>query len=277
MIKIIILLVIIIILYLIHYYYIFNKIKDAKYKIKNLKKNINTNQTFNKIPKYYINLDRSKKRKENIERMIKTYNIENIERIKAFDGNDINNISEGEIDNYKYRAESKYLDNSKSELAITMSHILAIKKALDNNYDNIIIMEDDIDFFLIPYWDKKFNNIINEIPEDCELLLLAHDLTNDYKIVSHKETSIRVSGVCYLVTRKGMEKISKFLINNEFVFPKKLNKIIWDDEILRKMNIYHTNKSLFLLDNFNFDSERYIQKINTYDKSSYEILNYYYN
>jgi len=252
------------------------QISNAREKIKKLKTTIKTNDSFNKIPKYYINLNRSKDRKSNIEKEIKKYNIKNIERIEAFDGRNITNLREGEIQGYKYINNSKKNNNTKSELAITMSHLKAIKKAFNNNYDNVIIMEDDIEFFLLSHSSIDFQENLNSLPSDCDILLLAHQHSEEFKIISKKEKEVRVSGVCYLVTKRGMEKLSKYLDNQTFIFKENLENIIWDVNIMNSMNIYHTNKSLFLLYNFKFLSDKINIKDEGFCGDSYKILNSYF-
>jgi hypothetical protein len=271
--KIIIILSIIIILFFIsvRFYYI----RDSKNKIEKLKIDKNIDEEFRIFPKYYINLNRSKDRRKHMEDKIEYYNLKNIKRVKAFDGSKITDLKNGKIDGYSYKSNCKGIPNNKaSELAISMSHIYAINQAYLENHDSAIIMEDDVDFFLCPKWEKNFKDILKEIPEDCEILLLANNSTGELKIKSIKDVNTRVSGVCYLVTKKGMEKINKFLNDKQFIFPENLPRNVWDEQILNRMNIYHTGKSLFLLYNFNFNSDRTIELLH-FDNDSYKILNSY--
>ena len=269
--------VIIITIILVLFLYLYRKkeINNAKQIINRLKNKKSTSKSFNDIPKYYINLDRSKDRKKHIEEQIKTYKVSNIERVKAFDGSKIKDLKVGEIDGYRYK-NTKTPNCKKSELAITLSHILAINKAFEKNNEHAIIMEDDIDFLLMPYWNLNFNDLLKDIPRDCDILLLAHSgIEKNIKVVSNKIKPTRVSGVCYLVTKKGMEKINKYYNDKEFIFSQK--DMLWDWDFLNKMNTYHTSKSLFSLYNFNFLSERQKEFALTFDYQSYNILKFYNN
>lgn len=267
--------IITIILVLFLYMYRKKEINNAKQIINRLKNKKSTSKSFNDIPKYYINLDRSKDRKKHIEEQIKTYKVSNIERVKAFDGSKIKDLKVGEIDGYRYK-NTKTPNCKKSELAITLSHILAINKAFEKNNEHAIIVEDDIDFLLMPYWNLNFNDLLKDIPEDCDILLLAHSaIEKNIKIISNKIKPTRVSGVCYLVTKKGMEKINKYYNDKEFIFSQK--DMLWDWDFLNKMNTYHTSKSLFSLYNFNFLSERQKEFALTFDYQSYNILKFYNN
>ena len=60
--------------------------KEAKAKIEVLRENKEIDEYFKNFPKYYINLDRSKDRRENMEKEIASYDLKNIKRVKAFDG-----------------------------------------------------------------------------------------------------------------------------------------------------------------------------------------------
>jgi len=73
-----------------------------KNKIAELREKVEKNEAFNKIPKYYINLDRSKDRSQALEAEIARYEVENIHRFKAIDGRDIKDIHQGEIEGVKY-------------------------------------------------------------------------------------------------------------------------------------------------------------------------------
>lgn len=245
------------------------KIKESKKileKIKNNKKILD--EEFKNFPKYYINLERSKDRKNNMEKIIKEYDIKNIKRIDAFDGKKLNKDD--------YMANFNNIKNN--ELAISMSHLKAIKTAYDEGHNKAIIMEDDAEFCLVPYWGKKFKDIINDIPIDCDILLLANNGTKDkIKIISHKEVKTRISGVCYLITLNGMKKlINEHIKDNKYFFDNnKFKNVAWDTSIINNLNIYHTGKNLFLLYNFKFLSDREDQTDYFFDNDSYKTLNNY--
>jgi GR25 family glycosyltransferase involved in LPS biosynthesis len=57
------------------------------------------------------------------------------------------------------------------QIGCALSHIKIWQDAIKNNYENIIIFEDDA---IIPedFW-RKFNNAYNELPKDWDMLLLG--------------------------------------------------------------------------------------------------------
>ena len=111
----------------------------------------NINNYFNKI--YCINLNKRIERWENVERQLKLANI-NVTRFEGIDG------------------ENLPLKNSllSGELGCLYSHIEVIKDAKRNEYQKILILEDDI---ILP---KNINKVLEEIkniPWDWKLLYLG--------------------------------------------------------------------------------------------------------
>jgi glycosyl transferase, family 25 len=106
---------------------------------------------------YYINLEHRKDRKEHIEKIIKEYvdpNLSITTRLNA-----IYTINDGNI-------------------GCAMSHLNIIKDCIINNYNNVLILEDDFEFII----DKnKFHNYLNiffKIYKDYDILLLGTNIVN---------------------------------------------------------------------------------------------------
>lgn len=258
--------------YTIYLYDLRYKAREARNKINKLRTNKNISQDFIEFPKYYINLDRSIERKKNMEKEIETYKLKNIKRVSAFDGKKITNFREGELQGYTY----KNIDDNrsrKSELAITMSHLKAIDDARTDGNENALILEDDVEFTLVPHWGKTISEIIDEMPEDCDILLLSTiEGGKEFKIVPEHNTP---NGVAYIITKSGMNKLTKFLNGNEFDFHN-YDEIVWDMSIISDLKIYGTNKTLFLPFNFKFGSENALDtKYQIFCSNSYRgLMNY---
>lgn len=230
------------------------ELNNLRSKIEKLKeKDIDDTELIN-IKKYYINLEKSKVRNNNMIKEMVNSNMKNYERVESYDGSKIKNPNIG--DNH----ENHYNNSSLIELSITMSHIKAIKKAYDDKCDKAIIMEDDVEFSLVPFWPKKLKDIISEIPDDCDILLLANRMDKKVEILEIIEPNGEkpFTGVCYLITKKGMDRIIKnHFRNNKLIFEKKdgMRNIIFDQGFLSNYKTYTLNQSLFLLDNFKFKSQ----------------------
>jgi len=105
---------------------------------------------------YVINLERSYDRREHINKELKRFNI-NYSIFNAIDGNtldepkiDLMNIDEFNINKY--------------ELGLVKTFKLVINDAIENNYENIIVFEDDI--LLESEFNEKFEKYFKQLPPD---------------------------------------------------------------------------------------------------------------
>ena len=105
---------------------------------------------------YIINLVRRTERKNEMIAQLEKQNITQYEFIDAYDGQNNNTIEE-----YNKIKENNSLIVTSGHYACLLSHIKAIKKAKENNYNNIMILEDDILFC------DNFFSIINSIKIPC--------------------------------------------------------------------------------------------------------------
>ena len=204
------------------------------------------NSEFNKIPKYYINLERSKDRQKHMLKQFVDYEVENIERFKAIDGNYIKDLRKGEVGDIKYIND--YPDCTKYELAITLSHLECMRKAGEKGAFPFIIMEDDVDFLLINRWKKNIDQVIDEMPETCDILHLFSHHGNKKGYILNKD---HTGAVCYIITRQGYDKLLKLLYDSEkniWNFNKNLNleDIVIDDGIRKLYNRYNYYPGMFL-------------------------------
>lgn len=225
-----------------------NTIYDCRNRISELQKNKDVGKEFKEFPKYFINLDRSKDRRGFFESHMSEYGITNSKRVSAFDGKKIKNKKEGILDGWKYYNGDKVCTNA--ELAITMSHLIAMNQAREDGCEIAMIMEDDCEMTLVPHWKKKINEIVSEIPKDCEIFLMCN---RRFQIVSEMRIErvtnpMEFTGVCYLITKKGMEKIKRFLPSGEINLD--LKNIVFDQGFMSEFNVYTYNISLFLLENY---------------------------
>lgn len=163
---------------------------------------------------YFINLDRCKDRHKQTVQQLQIHKIKHT-RISAIDGSNFPAFKNNEA--------------SAPEIACTMSHLHAIKKAYDDNRDIAFIAEDDIIYDNYAKSEKVFiQNIFQHIPINWEIIqlqcsnptIMGKKLYPLYKIgakftewkPSHWSTGI------YMINRKGMSKIvSRYFSNNELI------------------------------------------------------------
>ncbi len=162
---------------------------------------------------YWINLDRSHKRRNNMEKILKKINIKN-QRIKAVDGklDSDNNIYGKFINKQKFR-------QSKIEYACLLSHLNTIKIFSESEYDIALILEDDISLEYTKYWDKNISEIINNAPQDWEIIMLNYvseeQLEEDYTLNINSKLYCCGS---YLINKKGAQRFMNLIYkNNKYI------------------------------------------------------------
>lgn len=102
---------------------------------------------------YIINLERRPDRKKEMMNKLEKLGLENYEFVNAVDGqkDKIKNSYE------KLKIDKKTKISSQGHYGCSLSHIKVLKKAKENGYKKIMVLEDDIDF------DDDFINKINKI------------------------------------------------------------------------------------------------------------------
>jgi GR25 family glycosyltransferase involved in LPS biosynthesis len=101
---------------------------------------LSINNYFDKI--YYINLNKDVDRNENVLKQFHKFNITNFKRIEG-------TVVESIPDEYYWRNFNNGFLNEKyilGSLGCRNSHLKIMKDALDNDYNQILIFEDDITF-----------------------------------------------------------------------------------------------------------------------------------
>ena len=164
------------------------------------------------IPIYYINLDRSIDRKNNVEYQFKKFKIKNYTRVSGIDGKNIKN-------NFKDIVQGiSFINNYKdgllnSEIGCILSHIKAIEQAYNGNCEEVLILEDDVSLDLMYFWNKNLSDTIKDAPNDWEIIQLytnfCTDLTSKNKFSLYKYTDENKCScsVAYLINKKGMKNI----------------------------------------------------------------------
>ena len=120
---------------------------------------------------YWINLDRSVDRRQRMEKMFEdpVFAQKKIIRISAVDGkaHDIDQVLNA---NFEGMQPDKF---SKVEYAVLLSHLNTIKQFSKSVYENALIMEDDMTLDYKPYWKKSVKQIMENAPNDWEIIQLC--------------------------------------------------------------------------------------------------------
>ena len=185
-------------------------------KVRKMEKEIDPE--FNKLSKYYINLDRSTDRREYMEEQIKRLGVKNIERVPGVDGSKLKNSKKGNIDEFK--VDIKWNEKLKNgETGCLLSHLRAIKKFSETDDEYAIIMEDDIVLDMAKSWNCSFSDFLEEVNRrgEIEIVNLAsygHETPKKDFIFLERKDAEYFRTLAYLITRKGSQKILDSICDN---------------------------------------------------------------
>jgi len=155
---------------------------------------------------YWINLDRSKERREKMLKVLNDDVFRDVPKIRvvANDGKTPENVYK-KLDDYE-----KQDSTTDSEYACLLSHMDAIRTFYDSSYNLALILEDDITLEFKKYWKKSIKQITDEAPDDWDIIMLWHGVSpNGFNNEELKKYSGEDGAVSYLVSRNGANKLIK--------------------------------------------------------------------
>jgi len=167
------------------------------------------------IPIIVLNLERASSRKDVMISQFKKLRMdENLHYyfISAFDGRYMTNLTLNANIGMGYGAGRPF---QKAELGIIMTQIAAIKFAQMMNFENVIILEDDV--ILCQDWWERLDILKEKLPENWEHVYLSGHSDYVKFNVYEKPTLIpapkMVGAFSYLVNKKAYSKIIKFTMS----------------------------------------------------------------
>ena len=233
-------------------------------------KNKSTYKLKNFGPIYYLNLDGQPERREYMENQFKYWEIDNYERISAYDGRD---------DDLSDIIKGRYPEMLTSgEVGCITSHLKAIKhwyETSDSPY--AVIMEDDCSLDLVRYWNFTWDDFYANIPYDWDVVQLAIICTGDIHIRIHKRFVNEFSTACYIINRHHAEKLLRLHVRDD---KYKLDngvrpRPVADDLIYNSGNTYSVPMLLYKID---LGSSIHPDHIDAFHKGNYESqFNYWSN
>jgi GR25 family glycosyltransferase involved in LPS biosynthesis len=192
---------------------------------------------------YWINLDKSTKRKLFMENQFKEKNIDNV-RVSAITPDDFDTVL---ANKRPLTCKHPGCVNCEYEFACISSHIKAMKEAIMNTNDEwFVVMEDDM---LLPY-DIDYDTLIKDAPPDFEILQLCisygntveflyNNLLLNNKLHFIKWQYLLPCAGMYIVSRKGAEKlVNKFYVNGKYDFSSCEFQIVADVALYSTANTY---------------------------------------
>lgn len=210
---------------------------------------------------YYINLDKRKDRNIHLINQLKRANVpgNKIRRYRAIDG-DTHSFSRDELELFK-RADFMHTPSAKKMMGNQLSHFSIFKDMLKNNYDKVLILQDDA--VLRDNFIEHLNNVSNSMPSDCEIVNLgiheycsynefkAYDLTanDDYKRVEKEKINEYISkwkdtihpcSLSYIITKEGAANMISHFETNGFPFGTDISF----DTYLQRKNIFYGSRTV---------------------------------
>ncbi len=159
---------------------------------------------------YWIKLDRSDRRRKNMENNLKDIDIPNKRIIatdaKLYEYSDLNNL----FINY-----GTY-DRTKIDYACLHSHLKTIDEFSRSPYETALIFEDDLSLEYVPFWDKKISEIIKTAPNDWDIIMLNYNSKSQL----HNEFTLNNNGtifscLSYMINKKAALKLMQHIKKND--------------------------------------------------------------
>jgi GR25 family glycosyltransferase involved in LPS biosynthesis len=200
---------------------------------------------------YLINMDKDIDRLDKMTKECDKFNI----KFERFSGVNPKILPEEEKNKYITKFCQKYCTNG--IIGCGISHLKIYEDVINNNYNNVLILEDDV------YFEDDFHSILNnaleELPNDYDILYIGYfglsskdtyyDHNYFFKIFSNKKTEKNIFKNLFcpefplgthamIISNKGCKKILQYM-----------NKIYWhiDWQISfnnKDFNTYATNKKI---------------------------------
>ena len=215
---------------------------------------------------YWINLDRSVDRRQLMEKMFEDpiFAEKKIIRISAVDGK-AHNIDQILNSNFEGMKPDNF---TKVEYACLLSHLKTIKHFSESNDKTALIMEDDMTLEYKPYWKKSVQQIIDNAPDDWELIKLCININSPLKKIYTPNRNGHVScNGAYVINKKGSLKLDE----NKYKLEDTLH--VADVYIFNKMNTYAYKYPMFTY-KFNQSSTIHQEHLEQHDRNKKIIDNF---
>tara|TARA_Y100000389_G_scaffold156338_1_gene157196 strand:+ start:2327 stop:3031 length:705 start_codon:yes stop_codon:yes gene_type:complete len=134
---------------------------------------------------FYINLDRRPDRDTHMKSEFVRIKapLDKVQRFQAIDGNGLSSFGVGENDLALFKKSDFRRHRNKNFLiGNQLSHMRILQEIVNKKYEKTLILQDDINF--IDTFDDELRNVIENIPEDSEVIWIGfHKVANKKKII----------------------------------------------------------------------------------------------
>lgn len=225
-------------------------------------------------PIYYLNLDHRVERKLYIENQFRKYDIKNYTRISA-SRYDPKNYSE-----WKSKIIADDILTQPQFLSVLLNRIQSIVDWYNSNTSEVCMMiEDDLSFDTVEYWDFNWKDIFNKLPCNWDCIQF-HIIGERYiPMFLSKWTKNNHAATCFMITRSYAEKMIRLHYDNGFF------KFYTNYGLSEKWPKYHYQSGDFVpyqigvtyslplfISNSDFISDGYLDKPNHLAKKSDQVV-----
>jgi GR25 family glycosyltransferase involved in LPS biosynthesis len=227
---------------------------------------------------YWINLDESVDRKNNMLKMFEDPVFNNIkkERVKAVYGKKVHLPDLIEVEN-------KDSQISPSEYGCLLSHMNSIRELANSKYNVGLIMEDDCTLEFKKYWNKTIIDIINEAPSDWGIIQLYYGASMGNPVLNwNTETNYQAynedlyGAVAYLINKNAAKEfINKYYKNGKYNLDY-FDYYVSDKFIFQRMKTYAYKYPYFIY-RTNNDSTLHPEHVNFHDVTKNIFIQSYIN
>jgi GR25 family glycosyltransferase involved in LPS biosynthesis len=207
---------------------------------------------------YLINMDKDADRLEKVTKECDNVGI----KFERFPGVKISDLSQNILDKYIPEQTQKYGTNGM--IGCGLSHLFVWQDAVQNNYKNILVLEDDV--FFTDDFNEYLINVMEEVPDDYDILYLGYRDTNcnppkDSSLNYIYKPNFPLLLHAYIVSNKGLKKL--------------LNLITKVDEHIDWLIAYNINKLNIYVTKKKIANQLWKSSNNSNLKKFPKIINYY--
>ena len=175
-----------------------------------LDKNKSAHKLHNFPPVLWINCDKDSHRTEYMEDQFEYWNIKEHVRVVGIDARD----EDEDVSQYLKGIVPDGLNPG--EVGCCLSHMKAIKYMIEEtDWDKCIIMEDDVIFNTVKFWNFTWNDLTGHLPHDYDVMQFTIINPAEVHITMHPRFINDFSAAAYLITRHHAEKVYRMHVRGK--------------------------------------------------------------
>ena len=216
---------------------------------------------------YLINMDKDIDRLKKVTKECDKVNI----KFERFSGVKTSDLSKNILDKYIPEETQKYGTNGM--IGCGLSHLFIWQDAVQKNYKNILVLEDDVQF--TDDFNKYLQNVIEEVPKDYDILYLGYkdsicEAPSDCSFNYVYKPIFPLLTHAMIISNKGLKKLLNLIRKIDHHIDWKIAYNV------KKLNIYASKKKIvnqIWESSNNSDLSNFPKIINYYLDQSYDCNN----